>query len=244
MNNEKFGKFIAELRKDNNMTQKELAEKLNLSDKAISKWERGLSFPDITVWESLAQVLGITLVELIKAEKIQENDNIVMEDIVSETVQISKNEVNKNKKKIRIVIISIISIIIMGTVGMSILLNVFPRYSESLKYSQEYVIGQGNIVGEVKIERFEARGAAFEIGANKYGYAVFKNPDKAFRTLKKEYAKAIKLIRKEFNLLPLTKATYQLYKTYGRQVTTGTQEEKEAARFVAQFMDIFENSFN
>lgn len=242
MDNEKFGKFISELRKEKNMTQKELAEKLNLTDKAISKWERGLSFPDITVWELLAQVLGISLVELIKAEKTQENNNIEIEDIVTETVKITKREVYKSKKNTRLSII-IMSIIIIAYVSLSIILNVFPRYSQELQYSQEYVIGQSNIVGEVKIEIFEEKGDAYKIGANKYGYAVFKNPDKAFQALKRDYSEAIKLIQKEFNLLPLTKATYHVYKTYGRQVTTGTQEERQAARFVAQFMDIFENSF-
>ena len=54
MDNQKFGKFIKELRKKSNMTQKELGEKLNVTDKAVSKWERGLSFPDITIINSLA----------------------------------------------------------------------------------------------------------------------------------------------------------------------------------------------
>ena len=52
MDNEKFGKFIQKLRKEKNMTQKQLGEKLNITDKAISKWERGLSFPDISMLNS------------------------------------------------------------------------------------------------------------------------------------------------------------------------------------------------
>ena len=69
MDNTKFGKFIAELRKEKNMTQKQLAEKLNLTDKAISKWERGLSFPDITILNPLADVLEINISELLNCEK-------------------------------------------------------------------------------------------------------------------------------------------------------------------------------
>lgn len=242
MNNEKFGNFISELRKEKNMTQKELADKLNLTDKAISKWERGLSFPDITLLEPLSRALDITLVELIKAEKMQNSENTEIEEVVNETIKISKNEVYNTKKKSKIIIISLCVLMIIYII-ISSLLNIFPRYGEDLKYSQEYIVGQGNIIGEVKIEKFAERGLVYEIGANKYGYAVFKDPDKAFKTLKREYSDAIRLIQREFSLLPLTKATIQLYKTYGRQVTTGTKEEKEAARFVAQFMDIFENSF-
>lgn len=49
MDNQKFGRFIRDLRKKANMTQKELGEKLNVTDKAVSKWERGLGFPDISI---------------------------------------------------------------------------------------------------------------------------------------------------------------------------------------------------
>ena len=62
MDNQKFGKFIKELRKKSNMTQKELGEKLNVTDKAVSKWERGLSFPDITIINDLAKVFNITAI--------------------------------------------------------------------------------------------------------------------------------------------------------------------------------------
>ena len=242
MDNKKFGEFIAEIRKEKNMTQNDLAKELNLTDKAISKWERGLSFPDITIWEPLANALDISLVELIKAEKIKENEKIVVEDIINETVKISTEEVNKNKKKSKVLVI-ITSVLLILYITATVLLNIFPGYNSQLKYSQEYVIGQGNIKGEVNIEYFAEKGSVYEIGANKNGYAVFKNPDKAFRTLKQEYSKGINLIQREFNLLPLTKATFGLYKTYGRQVTTGTEKEKQEARFVAQFMDIYENSF-
>ena len=53
VDNKKIGLFISSLRKDKNMTQKELAEKLFVSDKAVSKWERGLAMPDISLIENL-----------------------------------------------------------------------------------------------------------------------------------------------------------------------------------------------
>ena len=115
---------------------------------------------------------------------------------------------------------------------------------DNLKYSQIYITGESNIKGNVDINMFGKINIDFDIGANKYGYAVFKNPNKALKTLKKEYSKGIKLIQKEFNLLPLTNFNYRKYKNYGWQVTTGTDEEKEQASFVSSFMDIYENSFN
>jgi transcriptional regulator with XRE-family HTH domain len=69
MDNKKVGQFILELRKSSQMTQKELAEKLSISDKAVSKWERGLSYPDIELLSPLSDILGITTTELLNGER-------------------------------------------------------------------------------------------------------------------------------------------------------------------------------
>ena len=61
MDAKKFGTFIATLRKENNMTQVELTQKLQVTDKAVSKWERGLGFPDINTIEPLADALGVSV---------------------------------------------------------------------------------------------------------------------------------------------------------------------------------------
>ena len=61
MDAKKFCTFIATLRKENNMTQVELAQKLQVTDKAVSKWERGLGFPDINTIEPLADALGVSV---------------------------------------------------------------------------------------------------------------------------------------------------------------------------------------
>ena len=68
----KTGNLIAKKRKQKHLTQNELARKIYISDKAISKWERGLSFPDITRLIPLTEVLDISLYELLKGE---ENDD-------------------------------------------------------------------------------------------------------------------------------------------------------------------------
>lgn len=70
MNQEKIGKFIAEKRKEEKLTQEQLAEKLNISKNAVSKWERGLNLPDVSIMQELCKILKITLNELFIGEKI------------------------------------------------------------------------------------------------------------------------------------------------------------------------------
>lgn len=72
MDAKKFGVFIAALRKENNMTQADLARKLQVTDKAVSKWERGLGFPDINSIQPLADALGVSVLEIMRSEKIEE----------------------------------------------------------------------------------------------------------------------------------------------------------------------------
>lgn len=65
-----MGGFICRLRKEKNMTQASLAEKLNISNRTVSKWENGDGFPDITILPELASVLGVSVDELFKGERI------------------------------------------------------------------------------------------------------------------------------------------------------------------------------
>ena len=71
MNQDKIGKFIAERRKKQNLTQSELAEKLNITDRAVSKWERGLNLPDASLMIDLCKILDINVNELLSGEIIK-----------------------------------------------------------------------------------------------------------------------------------------------------------------------------
>ncbi len=71
---EQFGQFVTQLRKEQGLTQKELAQQLFLSDKAISKWERGLSLPDVEVLIPLAEALGVTVTELLEGRRLPPDD--------------------------------------------------------------------------------------------------------------------------------------------------------------------------
>ncbi len=74
MDVQKFGEFIAQLRKENHLTQAELGRKLQVSHKAVSRWERGLGFPDISTIEPLADALGVTVAVIMKCQRMGETD--------------------------------------------------------------------------------------------------------------------------------------------------------------------------
>ncbi len=85
MDNRKIGEFITLTRKQKNMTQKELADILGVTDKAISKWERGAGYPDISTLKPLAEVLGVTVNELLEGEAAKGSDpEIIQEQLTKE----------------------------------------------------------------------------------------------------------------------------------------------------------------
>lgn len=83
IDNEKFGAFLSRLRKEKGMTQKELAEQLYVSDKAVSKWERGLSLPDIALLQPMAELLGASVTELLSGQHIREDQPMAVKDVES-----------------------------------------------------------------------------------------------------------------------------------------------------------------
>ncbi len=98
---EKFGAFVAALRKEKGFTQKELAARLFLSDKAVSKWERGLSMPDIEVLAPLAEALGVTATELLACERVPSArplDAGHVEELVQKAIHLSEEQEAKPRR--------------------------------------------------------------------------------------------------------------------------------------------------
>ncbi len=81
MSNKTLGEMINSLRKEKNMTQNDLAEKMNVTDKAVSKWERNLSCPDVNSIPKLAEILGVSVEELLNAQTKQDNGKV--DDIIN-----------------------------------------------------------------------------------------------------------------------------------------------------------------
>ena len=94
----KFGAFVAQLRKEKGLMQRDLAEKLYVSDKAVSKWERGLSIPDVAILVPLADILGVTVTELLECRRLPKDepmDSRQTEDIVKKVIGLSGDEQRK-----------------------------------------------------------------------------------------------------------------------------------------------------
>lgn len=89
MDQQKVGAFIADRRRIRGLTQRDLADRLNVTDKAVSKWERGLSYPDITMITPLSEALGVTERELLMGERLEGEEDAPPPDVSWETVSLS-----------------------------------------------------------------------------------------------------------------------------------------------------------
>ena len=110
----KIGKFIAECRKKGSLTQMQLAERLGITDKAVSKWERGIAMPDASLMLSLCEILGISVNELLSGERImmehndQKNERLLLD---------MAKELEKKNKTIRNAMWTIMTVSIIGLLG-------------------------------------------------------------------------------------------------------------------------------
>uniref|UniRef100_UPI004055D1AE helix-turn-helix domain-containing protein n=1 Tax=Agathobacter sp. TaxID=2021311 RepID=UPI004055D1AE len=124
MDVKKFGSFIASVRKEQQMTQAELAQKLQVTDKAVSKWERGLGFPDINTIEPLADALGVSVLEIMKSERIpeQEVSAVVASDALMDAFELAKYQKKLERRHIIaiIVLVAIIPMVIFLIDNMTI----------------------------------------------------------------------------------------------------------------------------
>lgn len=111
---EQFGRFVAEQRKKKKLTQKDLAQKLYVSDKAVSKWERGSSMPDISLLMPLAEALDVTVTELLEGREMEAAaDNSHLEMLLKKAVTFTGDtpEMRREKKKRNAVIFGVCAVI-------------------------------------------------------------------------------------------------------------------------------------
>ena len=96
MDAQKFGTFIAQCRKEKGMTQSELAAKIMVTDKAVSRWERGKGFPDINLLLPLAEALEVSVLELMHSERQKDKVQLFQDDTI--IVHLMENAVEMNKQ--------------------------------------------------------------------------------------------------------------------------------------------------
>ena len=110
MDQVKIGKFIAECRKKNNFTQMQLAEKLNITDRAISKWENGKAMPDSSIMLDLCNELKISVNELLSGEVIEMKD--YNENVEKNLIEMVKEKENADKRLLKLeIVIGVVTII-------------------------------------------------------------------------------------------------------------------------------------
>ena len=106
MNQKEIGKFIAKSRKEKKLTQMQLAEKLNITDRAVSKWETGKSMPDSSIMLELCNILGITVNELLSGEEIDtENMESYEKRLDENLITLKRKDENNMKKNVMISIL-------------------------------------------------------------------------------------------------------------------------------------------
>ena len=149
IDNERFGIFLSQLRKQKDFTQKELAERLFVSDKAVSKWERGLSMPDIALLMPLANLLGVTTTELLTGQRINEPELLNVQEVeklVAGTIQLSAKEHQQRsqRRKRRIwIYIACVVIVVLEFVGLVALGFTFDEILKDLALVEGMCLGLG-----------------------------------------------------------------------------------------------------
>lgn len=152
MDQVKIGKFIAERRKAKNMTQVVLAEKLNITDRAISKWETGKGMPDSSIMLELCEILEISVNELLSGEKIKmDNYNLKAEENLIELKK-QKEESDRNMLRSEIVIGIISAVSFLALVFVASFIDMMPAV-RLLLIAIGFVVFTVGVAYSVKIEQ-------------------------------------------------------------------------------------------
>lgn len=138
MDQKKVGLFLKELRKEKNITQEALAEKLNVSNRTISRWETGNNMPDISLLVELSKVYHVSIPEIVDGERKSEKMNQETRDTVVKMAEYSKNEVKIERKKV-------ISFLLM-IFGAFIIISAFAIFPNDSSWGSIYSIIGGIIL--------------------------------------------------------------------------------------------------
>lgn len=193
MEKETLGAFVCELRKEKQMTQKEMAEKLGITDKAISKWERGLSYPDISMLEPIAELLDVSVMELLQGQRIQKETTLTVQEaqkMVDDSLILSDSEIHRKHIRSKTVIL-LGCVLLMFLV--SLLLNIYNLMQQ--KQQNKELTPQTN-------------SEPYETVQDENGNEIFKDPDKALLQMQKE---SLDMLPKEWTeLIEIMGNTYRL----------------------------------
>ena len=148
MNQEKIGKFIAECRKNKNMTQQELAGKLGVSDRTVGNWENGRNMPDLSLFKPLCNELNISLNDLLSGEKVTENEyQEKLEENIINTIDYTNKKLENRNNFIGLILI---------TFGVLISITAIAIFPSESSWGAIYSIF-GAIISLIGVSRFTKR---------------------------------------------------------------------------------------
>lgn len=225
----KIGKFIAELRKGRGMTQEQMAEKLGVSAKSVSRWENGRNLPDASLFEPLCELLQTSLTELLCGERVERQD---IAQRAEQSLALTVNETAQIKRKLNKRLVTVAGAFAVLLAGLLLAVNLI-MFTPCAYHDGDVSQWQ---------ELFPAH-SAYKLALNSDNKPVFKDPKRALEQAKVDYSDAIGMIRREQHLLPLSKYYYSAYGSYGWQIVTDEEMISEQGRKLSQLIDVYENSF-
>ena len=141
MNQQKTGRYIAEKRKLHNMTQAQLAARLGVSDKAVSKWERGISLPDVSKYQELCEVLEVSLNELFAGEDLRE-DRIAAQSELN-LMEVLRLEASRKKQLLSVIAVAVLCVCVI-VAGYIANLNLGEKENDNRLGQLKYGITSGD----------------------------------------------------------------------------------------------------
>ncbi len=115
MNAKEMGKFIASRRKELHMTQAELGAKVGVTDKAISRWERGVGFPDLGLFDVLAESIGVTSAELLAGKMNEVDNDLAGSEVAESAIELFEDRIRKVKRYSLVALLWSMGTAIIGT---------------------------------------------------------------------------------------------------------------------------------
>lgn len=158
MDPKKFGTFLQTRRRELGLTQSQLGEILGVTDKAISRWERGVGFPDISLLEPLAQALDITVTELMRSERIEQEQIPAQtaDEAVIQTVDLAQEQ-SQNRSRSRLLTLALIPVVILADLFLSMVIDRYLDGPEWLRVLTIAVISWSSLFGILAIRSVAAR---------------------------------------------------------------------------------------
>lgn len=242
MDSVRFGQFVARCRREAGLTQRQLGERVGVTDKAVSKWERGLSLPDVALLEPLAEQLGVSVAELLQGKR-RESPAPEVEEAVESALSLSRRELDRRRRQRRALLLAG-CLLLLVSLCLAVLFyrTCVAPYPQSLHYFSPPASWSAGDTSQWE-ERFPAH-SAYAMGLDERGRPVFQNPSAALKKVSSDCSDATAYLRKRHHLLPFSRFTLQSYGVYGWQIDT--EEERVAAqgRLLTSFWDIYQNSYD